>query len=144
MLRKLWKKHREIGGCVEASKLTSNLILIYFFLRYNVLKSSLRQEQLLKPWIKIRTLQHFIMQLVMEGRIVQPFCQRMALLYKSQSSFKQEIFMGFYFLFPGCFLVHYQTAVSSRTWDGKTPIDIAKLNNQHEVLIKVLENDALL
>lgn len=34
-------------------------------------------------------------------------------------------------------------AVTLQNMDGKTPIDVAKLNNQHEVL-KLLEKDAFL
>lgn len=39
-----------------------------------------------------------------------------------------------------CALRHYRTL---QNLDGKTPIDVAKLNNQHEVL-KLLEKDAFL
>lgn len=41
---------------------------------------------------------------------------------------------------PYCALRHYRTL---QNMDGKTPIDVAKLNNQHEVL-ELLEKDAFL
>ncbi|GFS37015.1 ankyrin repeat-containing 2B [Actinidia rufa] len=40
-------------------------------------------------------------------------------------------------------LLEHGAAVTLQNLDGKTPIDVAKLNNQHEVL-KLLENDAFL
>ncbi|KAL6953522.1 hypothetical protein U1Q18_046363 [Sarracenia purpurea var. burkii] len=40
-------------------------------------------------------------------------------------------------------LLEHGAAVTLQNLDGKTPIDVAKLNNQHEVL-KLLEKDAFL